>query len=100
MRNLTALALVAVAACTPSTVSQSSATSGASAPATTSARLTPGDLRTRLFAIAHDSMMGRAPGDAGDFKATTYIAAEFARVGLKQAPEVEVLQNESWEFFD
>ena len=47
--------------------------------------LTPADLRSRLFAIAHDSMMGRAPGDAGDFKATAYIAAEFARIGLKPA---------------
>jgi hypothetical protein len=49
----------------------------------TSVALTASDLRTRLFAIAHDSMMGRAPGDAGDFKATAYIAAEFARIGLK-----------------
>ncbi len=47
--------------------------------------LTPADLRSRLFAIAHDSMMGRAPGDAGDFKATAYIADEFARIGLKPA---------------
>ncbi len=47
--------------------------------------LSPADLRSRLFAIAHDSMMGRAPGDAGDFKATTYIADEFARIGLKPA---------------
>jgi hypothetical protein len=51
----------------------------------TSKALTPADLRTRLFAIAHDSMMGRAPGDAGDFKATAYIAAEFARIGLTPA---------------
>ena len=47
--------------------------------------LTPADLRTRLFALAHDSMMGRAPGDIGDFKATAYIAAEFARLGLTPA---------------
>ncbi len=57
----------------------------------TTKALTPADLRTRLFAIAHDSMMGRAPGDAGDFKATTYIAAEFARIGLKPAGD-----NETW----
>lgn len=47
--------------------------------------LSAGDLRTRLNALAHDSMMGRAPGDAGDFKAAAYIAAEFARIGLKPA---------------
>ncbi|MBC7844132.1 MAG: M28 family peptidase [Gemmatimonadaceae bacterium] len=51
----------------------------------TTKALSPADLRTRLFAIAHDSMMGRAPGDAGNFKATAYIAAEFARLGLKPA---------------
>ncbi len=53
--------------------------------AKTTRALTAADLRTRLFAIAHDTMMGRAPGDAGNFKATTYIAAEFARAGLKPA---------------
>ena len=51
----------------------------------TSSALTPADLRTRLFALAHDSMMGRAPGDAGNFKATAYIASEFARLGLTPA---------------
>ncbi len=30
-------------------------------------------------------MMGRATGELGDFKAATYIAAEFARVGLEPA---------------
>jgi len=30
-------------------------------------------------------MMGRAPGDAGNLKTTAYIAAEFARLGLKPA---------------
>ena len=51
----------------------------------THAALTAADLRTRLFALAHDSMMGRAPGDIGDFKATAYIAAEFSRLGLTPA---------------
>jgi hypothetical protein len=51
----------------------------------TSRALTAADLRTRLFALAHDSMMGRAPGDVGNFKATAYIAAEFARLGLRPA---------------
>ena len=53
--------------------------------AKTTKALTAADLRTRLFAVAHDTMMGRAPGDAGNFKATSYIAAEFARAGLKPA---------------
>ena len=57
----------------------------------THAALSAGDLRSRLFALAHDSMMGRAPGDIGDFKATAYIAAEFARLGLTPAGD-----NGSW----
>ncbi len=74
----TSLVLIA---CTPASVMRT-ADSGAGR---TTVALTPADLRTRLFAIAHDSMMGRAPGDAGDYKATAYIAAEFARIGLKPA---------------
>lgn len=81
MRILPSLALIVAGACTPSTGSQTRPAPNA----TTSSRLSPADLRTRLFAIAHDSMMGRAPGDPGNFKATEYIAAEFARVGLKPA---------------
>ena len=53
--------------------------------------LTAADLHTRLFALAHDSMMGRAPGDVGNFKATAYVAAEFARLGLTPAGD-----NGSW----
>jgi hypothetical protein len=51
----------------------------------TSSVLSAGDLRTRLTAFAHDSMMGRSPGDIGNFKASAYVAAEFARLGLKPA---------------
>ena len=51
----------------------------------TSTALSAADLRTRLTAFAHDSMMGRAPGDAGNFKASAYVAAEFARLGLTPA---------------
>lgn len=43
------------------------------------------NLRTRLFALADDSMMGRDPGTRGGLKATDYVAAEFKRLGLKPA---------------
>ncbi|MEO6447235.1 MAG: M28 family peptidase [Gemmatimonadaceae bacterium] len=43
------------------------------------------DLRQRLFAFAHDSMMGREPGQEGNFKASAYVAAEFQRLGLEPA---------------
>lgn len=42
-------------------------------------------LRTRLFALADDSMMGRDPGTRGALQATDYIAAEFRRLGLVPA---------------
>ena len=85
MRIRSLLPLVLLAACTPSMLARGG---GAGV---TSPDLTPADLRTRLFALAHDSMMGRAPGDAGNFKATAYVAAEFARMGLKPAGD-----NGSW----
>jgi peptidase M28-like protein len=39
-------------------------------------------LRTRLYALAADSMMGRDPGTRGNLMATDYVAAEFKRFGL------------------
>ncbi len=73
--------LLVVAACAPTSATRIRTAS----PSTTSSALTAADLRVRLFALSADSMMGRAPGDIGDFKAASYIAAEFARVGLKPA---------------
>ena len=51
----------------------------------TSPDITAADLRQRLFAIAHDSMMGRETGSQGAYKAADYIAAEFRRLGLEPA---------------
>ena len=62
-------------------------------PATTSraeaagSGLDPDGLRRRLHAFAHDSMEGRLAGSAGNFRATTYVAAEFRRIGLRPAGE-------------
>jgi hypothetical protein len=55
------------------------------APRPTVADITPNDLRTRLYAFADDSMMGRRIGELGNFKGTAYIAAEFERIGLRPA---------------
>ncbi len=80
IHRLLVLGLFATA-CAPASVSrQSAAASMRTFPA-----LTASDLRLRLFALAHDTMVGRAPGEIGDFKATQWIAAEFARVGLTPA---------------
>jgi peptidase M28-like protein len=53
----------------------------------TAPAITAADLRTRLFLIADDSMMGREPGGIGDYKAAEYIASEFRRLGLEPAGE-------------
>ncbi len=49
----------------------------------TTAAITAEDLRTRLYAFAHDSMMGRQFGTEGDIKGTQYIANELARIGVR-----------------
>ncbi len=47
--------------------------------------ITTGDLKTRLYAYADDSMMGRETGKAGNMMATRYIAGEVQRLGLEPA---------------
>jgi hypothetical protein len=54
-------------------------------PKPTVAAVTAGDLATRLFIIADDSMRGRESGDIGNVMVTNYIAAEFQRLGLTPA---------------
>jgi hypothetical protein len=46
------------------------------------AAITPGDLATRLYIFADDSMQGREAGTPGNVKGTAYIAAELTRLGL------------------
>lgn len=53
------------------------------APRRTEAAITANDLRTRLYQLADDSMMGRESGTLGNFKGTEYIASEFKRLGLR-----------------
>jgi hypothetical protein len=55
------------------------------APRPTEPAITANDLRTRLYQLADDSMMGRRIGELGNYKATEYIAREFKRLGLKPA---------------
>ncbi|HEX5076911.1 MAG TPA: M28 family peptidase [Gemmatimonadaceae bacterium] len=54
---------------------------------TTSSAISADDLRQRLFLIAHDSMMGRLPGEVGNYKTAEYVAGEFKRLGLEPAGE-------------
>ena len=54
-------------------------------PVATVAAITPGDLMTRLYIIADDSMLGRESGTIGNVKVTDYVAREMARLGLRPA---------------
>src|SRR5437588_10560969 len=54
-------------------------------PAPTVPAITPGDLMTRLYILADDSMQGREAGTIGNVKGTDYIAAEIKRAGLVPA---------------
>ena len=58
---------------------------GDSIPGGTSAAITPADLSVRMYAFAHDSMLGRQAGTEGGLKAARYLAAEAARLGLEPA---------------
>ena len=57
------------------------------APAATTAEISPADLRSRLTAYSHDSMLGRRSGTLGGVKATDFLAAEVRRLGLEPAGE-------------
>ena len=48
----------------------------------TVAAIAPGDLMTRLYAFADDSMMGRVVGTEHNNRATAYIEREVRRLGL------------------
>jgi hypothetical protein len=54
-------------------------------PRPTVAEITPGDLETRLYIFADDSMQGREAGTPGNVKATAYIAAELKRLRVVPA---------------
>jgi hypothetical protein len=56
-------------------------------PAASVASLSRDELRARVYAFAHDSMMGRASGTPWTDRAADYIARESARLGLEPAGE-------------
>src|SRR6267378_172133 len=51
-------------------------------PTPTTSAITAGDLKTRLYIFADDSMQGRLLATAGNVKGTDYIASEVKRMGL------------------
>lgn len=55
------------------------------APRPTVAAITPGDMMTRVYLFADDSMKGRMLATEGNFRGAEYIAAEARRFGLEPA---------------
>jgi len=85
-RNRIALLCGVVLATTPSLIAAQSAPLPLKhAPQPTSAAITAGDLMTRLYIFADDSMEGRETGTRGHLKSTEYIANELRRLGLLPA---------------
>ena len=56
-------------------------------PDRTVAAITPGDVKSRIYLVADDSMRGRAAGAIGNFVMTSYIAREMERLGLEPGGE-------------
>ncbi len=54
---------------------------------TTEPAITANDLRTHLYQLADDSMMGRAVATLGGYKATAYIESQFRKMGLEPGGE-------------
>jgi hypothetical protein len=53
--------------------------------------ITAGDLMSRLYIFADDSMMGRQFGTEGNLKGTEYIANEVRKMGLKPGGDRRLL---------
>jgi hypothetical protein len=77
--------LVLLALCAPTAAAAQAELPRIHRPAPTVPAITPGDLMTRLYIFADDSMQGREAGTAGNVKGTAYIAAEIKRSGLVPA---------------
>src|ERR1051326_8870338 len=89
-RNRIALLCGAVLVATPSLMAAQSSPANAPlplkhTPQPPSAAITPGDLMTRLYIFADDSMEGRETCTRGHLESTEYIANELRRLGLTPA---------------
>ena len=73
-KTVLATCLVVTAACAPS---------NSVSPARTSTAINAADTRSRIYAIADDSMRGREVGRIGNFMMTSYIAREMTRLRLE-----------------
>src|SRR5256886_8322910 len=77
--------LLLLALCAPAAARAQTELPRTHRPVATVPAITPGDLMTRLYIFADDSMQGREAGTIGNVKGTDYIAAEIKRAGLVPA---------------
>ncbi|HMA19605.1 MAG TPA: hypothetical protein VKO87_02315, partial [Gemmatimonadaceae bacterium] len=63
------------------------ASPGVPSPQRTVAAITPGDVKSRIYLVADDSMRGREAGAIGNFVMTSYVAREMERLGLEPGGE-------------
>src|SRR3954467_15712732 len=81
------LAGCATAGVTTGTLSPSGELPLKRAPEPTTGAITAGDLMSRLYTFADDSMQGREAGTLGNVRGTNYVAREMARMGLQPGGE-------------
>jgi hypothetical protein len=95
-RRILVVALGALASCVPQTRSAPEPRAASDADSVsltersysgppTEAAITAGDLKTRLYIFADDSMRGRAAGTPDNLRGTAYIEREVRRLGLAPA---------------
>jgi hypothetical protein len=84
-RTILPAAIAVLLACLTLPLGAQDDSSRAHAPQPTVPAITEGDLRTRLFIFADDSMQGREAGTAGHLRSTDYLAAELRALGLEPA---------------
>ena len=77
--------LLLLALCAPAAARAQTELPRTHRPVATVPAITPGDLMTRLYIFADDSMQGREAGTIGNVRGTDYIAAEIKRAGLVPA---------------
>lgn len=56
-------------------------------PARTASDITVADVRSRIYIVADDSMLGRQSGTIGNYRMTEYLEREMARMGLEPGGE-------------
>jgi hypothetical protein len=83
--------LLALAACAPPVAPTTAPPPAATAPAGTGA-VRVEDVREQLYALAADSMEGRATGTAGGMRAAVYLAGRMEALGIAPAGELGYFQ--------